>query len=145
MVSSGRWKGGGGRRPFSDDTVLELRRRWAAGETVAAVARQSGVSVSSMSRIVHGQTYADLPLVERSNVDQGNRGESNPSARLNRARVAVIKARLLLGHPQRQIGEDERVHASTISCIARGKTWTDVEPLPARQLQALLHDRTTAA
>ena len=126
MVRSGRCTNGG-RHHLGDEAVLELRRRWAAGEPVSALADGIGMSASSMRRLVRGRTYAHLPVAPRP---QGNRGDGNPNAVLTSRRVSIIKSRLLLGHTQTRIARDEGVDHTTISCIARGRTWTHVEPAP---------------
>ena len=129
MIRSGRCTNGG-RHHLGDAAVLELRRRWAAGEPVSALAHAIGMSASSMRRLVRGRTYAHLPVASRPSDVQGPRGEGNPSAVLTSRRVSIIKTRLLLGHVQARIARDEGVHHTTISSIARGRTWTYVEPAP---------------
>lgn len=129
MIRSGRCTNGG-RHHLGDEAVLELRHRWAAGETVSALAQGIGMSGSGMRRLVRGRAYAHLPVVSRRTGTSGPRGEGNPSAVLTSRRVSVIKTRLLLGHTQTRIARDEGVHHTTISSIARGRTWTHVEPAP---------------
>ena len=55
-------------------------------------------------------------------------GEDSPSAKLDNERVRQIKRRLNAGESQRKIAEFYGVAQGTVNFIARGVTWSHVEP-----------------
>jgi hypothetical protein len=53
------------RRKLTDDQVLDLRRRWAAWESLTRLAADFGLSQSTVSYIASGRSYAHLPTTSR--------------------------------------------------------------------------------
>ena len=56
-------------------------------------------------------------------------GESAPGAKLSKRDVRKIKARLERGEHHQQIADDYEVSRATITLIANGTTWSDIEAL----------------
>lgn len=56
-------------------------------------------------------------------------GESAPGAKLSKRDVREVKARLEKGDVHQQIADDYGVDRTTITLIANGKTWSDIEAL----------------
>jgi hypothetical protein len=65
MVARGRNPKGEATRlaKLTEDNVMELRRRVAAGEPAAAVGREFGICDTQASRIARGLRWAHLPLI----------------------------------------------------------------------------------
>lgn len=68
-----------------------------------------------------GQNITDM--VERK---RQARGERVSSAKLTAGHVAIVRARLRAGHPQREIAEDMGVSRSLIRLIGRRELWREV-------------------
>lgn len=135
MVASGRWRGGPRGRAFSAQEVVVLRRRWAEGDSIGALAVGTGVNVTTMTKLVRGDSYKDVPMLAMPHRNGRARGERNAAARLTHGQVALIKARLLLGHSRTQIAADYGVSDSTVGGIARGRTWSHVESAPIDEIR----------
>jgi hypothetical protein len=46
---------------FTDETALAIRLRWARGERQTDLAREYGVSIDAVSKLVRGKTWKHLP------------------------------------------------------------------------------------
>lgn len=55
-------------------------------------------------------------------------GEESPSAKLNNAKVRLIKRRLERGESHKSIAADFGVRSGTITFIANGDTWSHIKP-----------------
>jgi hypothetical protein len=66
-ISHGTWAHGervGGAR-FSGSEIMDMRRRWASGESQSSIGRSYGVAQSHIYNIITGKTWKHLPLVKR--------------------------------------------------------------------------------
>jgi HNH endonuclease len=105
---------------LTDQKVIEIYARVAAGESGAKLAREFEVNPSIICDITQGKTWRHLnlkPLPNRS------RGESHRSAKLTAENVREIRARHSVGESCVQIARDFGVSRSAVSLIVRGKNW----------------------
>ena len=57
---SAAWEAWRAMRRFSDEQILEIRQRGAAGERQAALGAEFGCTQQMISQIVNGRNYADV-------------------------------------------------------------------------------------
>ena len=106
------------------DDVLEIVRRYRAGETQTSIARDFPVQQNQISYIVRGDAWAHVTGIER---DPGRpRGEQIQSSKLTKADVLEIVRRHEAGETQTSIASDFPVNQSQVSKIVRGAAWTHV-------------------
>ena len=104
--------------------VTECKRRYAAGETQTALAREFGVSQPAISEAVNGKKWAHLAgPADEVRPRTWLTGEAHTQAKLNWESVAEIRRRYAAGEMQTPLGADFGVSQQVISSIVRGKTW----------------------
>lgn len=54
-----------GHRKWSDNEAMEIKRRYAKGETINALAIEFGVRQETISALVNGKSYTNLPIIDR--------------------------------------------------------------------------------
>lgn len=54
-----------GHRKFDDDKVLKIRQEWQKGANIQELADKYGMNRDSMSNLVRGITYTNVPILER--------------------------------------------------------------------------------
>lgn len=108
--------------------VLELRRRFAAGETGLALAAEYGVTQATAWKAIHGITWAHLPgaavkrgqgVGARRKRDQS--GERNARSVLTDEEAAEIRRQAAGGMAQSQIAPIFGISQSQVSRIITGK------------------------
>jgi hypothetical protein len=80
---------------LTDAQVTEIRRRYAAGEGVATLARAYSVTSAHIHQLVAGKTRGMTPAAKHAQIHL--RGASHPNAKLSTAEVAEIRARFSRG------------------------------------------------
>ena len=107
---------------LTDEMVVEIRRRGAAGEMWCDIAKSLGVDKTAVALAGCGRTWAHLPgAIRRSNVRAS--GERNGAAKLTAANVLEARARRAQGETWSSLGRSFGVHWSTVQGAVRGKTW----------------------
>lgn len=122
MVSKRRGRGGGlrgGDAPgalLKEEVVIDIRRRYGAGERQVGMAKEFGVSVSAISRAVRGTTWrhVEAPAVRR---------EGPRHARLSPTDVVAIRRRHAAGERQTDLARDFGVSWSAVHEVVKGKSW----------------------
>jgi transposase-like protein len=95
-----------------------------AGRSGRSIAEEFGISPSMVSAIKHGRAWSALdPDLPARLTEKPRRGKA-----LSVEQVAEIKRLLLDGQSSRRIAAHFGVSASTVLAIARGETWSGVEP-----------------
>ena len=113
----------GARIRLTEDQAKAVITRVAAGAKSKNLAEEYGVSPSTISRIVNGQTWVHL---ERPPTQILKR-----ATKLTAADVLVIKARLQRGDRLVDIARDYNVSGPAIAAIRDGRTWQEVVLPPA--------------
>lgn len=54
-----------GHRTWSDEEAMKIKNRYAQGETIADLAKELGVRQETISNLVKGKSYTNLPIIER--------------------------------------------------------------------------------
>ena len=54
-----------GHRTWSDSEAMEIKKRYAQGDTIMDLARELGVRQETISDLVKGKSYTNLPVLER--------------------------------------------------------------------------------
>lgn len=54
-----------GHRTWSDEEALQIKQQYAKGETIKKLAEIYQVNINTISDLVHGKTYTNLPVIER--------------------------------------------------------------------------------
>jgi len=108
--------------------VRQLRRLYMSGEyTQAELARRFGVSQSTVSRTIRGETWKDAAGPCSRTNPRPALGERCGNARLERNDVIKIRKLYATGeHTQVELGEMFGVTHPTISNIINRKTWKHV-------------------
>jgi hypothetical protein len=130
---------GVGTSKLTDGGVLEMRRRYTAGGTAGALAREYGVSQATAWNVIHGVTWAHLPgAVARrgrgvgSHVDRvydpatQPRGETSPNAVLTEAAVLELRHRFAAGETGVDLAAEYGVTDTTAWNAIHGVTWAHV-------------------
>lgn len=80
-----------GHRSWSDKEAMKIKERYANGETIIDLAKELGVQYGTISNLVKGKSYTNLPIIERK-VDwekkNPNRKFSDDQVRAFRKKVA---------------------------------------------------------
>lgn len=106
------------------EIVMECRRRYAAGETQRALAREFGIGGAAMSQAITGAGWSWLPgAVPVDRARHGKQGAAHHGAKLTWEAVAEIRRRYAAGEMQRPLGAEFGVSQAVISKIVRGETW----------------------
>jgi transposase len=102
-----------------------------AGRSGRSIAEEYGISPSMVSAIKHGQAWSaldpDLPARLAHKPRQGKA--------LSAVQVAKIKRLLLTGKSSRKLAARFGVSASTVLSIAQGRTWAEVAPRSAGDVE----------
>lgn len=107
----------------TSESVMEIRRRYAAGETSRAIAADFGLTDSAVSMIAKGRRWHH----QDGAVDRGlSRSERTKLAKLTAASVLEIRVRLAAGEPCAALAESYGVTAVTVKRILTGETWRHV-------------------
>lgn len=54
-----------GHRTWSDEEALKIKQEYANGETISDLAKKYNVALDTISRLISGKTYTNLPVIER--------------------------------------------------------------------------------
>ena len=97
---------------LSDDLVMELRRRYADGETIAALADENKVSFSCIQHAVAGEGWQHLPGTVKKDRHV-----------LTEKLVLEFRARAAAGENINQIAIQAGINKSTVRYAIRGRRW----------------------
>jgi Mor family transcriptional regulator len=98
--------------------VRDIRRRYAAGETQADLAREYGVSPSNMYAVVNNKTWRDIDRIPEQNRD--------PGTKLTVTKAREIRIRFADGETQANLARVYGVTQSNIYAIVNHKTWKHI-------------------
>lgn len=93
--------------------VLELRRRYAAGESASVLAREFGRARLTIFRIVRGRVWANLPVEPR-------RVRQQP-VKFSDAIVLEVRRRWNAGESIRSLASAFKMHRGTVSRLVHGR------------------------
>jgi hypothetical protein len=107
---------------LSDEIKSEVMRRRKTGEGASNIARSMSLTKGAVSGVIWRTENAHLfgpraPLFRK--------GEANPNAKLNEAKVREIRARRLSGERGNKLAAEFGVHESLICLIMSGKRWPE--------------------
>lgn len=118
---------------LTETQVLNVRRRYASGEKVPALADEYGVTSDCIRRIVRGQNWSHLPTVEPRIPNSG--GERSSHARLTWDTVASLRADNAAGLTYGELTAKYGISESAVSMVIRGLRWKspNVEYAPTKR------------
>ena len=115
---------GGSKHPrakLTEEDVLVIRRRLAAGDRQADIAQDFNISPSQVSRIKNGSSWGGRPISSPE-----RRGSDRASAKLTEEDIPVILHRINLGDSLSAVARAYGVGRTTIADIWYGRRWTHV-------------------
>ena len=114
---------------LTEADVLEIVRRYEAGETQTSIARDFPVKRNQVSQIVIGKAWVHVTGIKRR---RGRRlGEDVPTAKLTEPDVLEIVRRYEAGENHTSIARDFPVNRDQVSKIVNGKAWVHVTGIQA--------------
>ena len=120
----GRGEDNGGAK-LTDEQVLAIRARWAAGESQPHLAAAYGVNPDTVSLLVRGLTWGHLPTRARPVGVRVGAGGRNSQAKLTAAQVDAIRRRYAAGGiTVTALAAAYGVSRSAVGMILRGERWT---------------------
>jgi hypothetical protein len=109
------------RARFTDDDILNIRRRYLNGETQKALAQEFSTSQSTISKIVLGTRWTLLPVEKTDSRYRRARGASHPQAKLTDDEIAHIRHRYSEGGiSQASLAAEFGVSQAIVSDYVRG-------------------------
>jgi hypothetical protein len=129
---------------LTEADVLAMRAKYAAGETVYAIAALAGVTQSCAENAISGKSWAHVPgavvLVQGRRPAHGTRngratkpesysrfrGETHPKSKLTDQQVRDVRRRVSAGETQSAVARELGVHTSTVHLIVKGHNWPQV-------------------
>ncbi|WP_143340436.1 helix-turn-helix domain-containing protein [Demequina sp. NBRC 110057] len=110
---------------LSDDDVVRLRERYAAGDSQAGLAQEFGVSQTSVSALVTGKTRADAggplavgsPRPRRASAP----ASASPRVRLTDALVAQVRERVGAGEARAEVASALGISKASVDSIMSGR------------------------
>lgn len=109
---------------LTEAAVMEMRRRYAAGETQATLATEYGLAQNSLSQVITGARWAWLPgAVPIDKARHGKQGEAHHAAKLTHEIVMVCRERYTAGEKQRDLACEFGVTQATMQKALTGVTW----------------------
>jgi hypothetical protein len=100
---------------LTSDQVLDIRKRYTAGEPLKAIAADHRISDGSIYPIAHGKRWTHIPLA----VGQRKRKLSEQS-------VSEIRARVIHGETYRSLAKEYGITASMVRLVALRQTWKHI-------------------
>jgi hypothetical protein len=110
------------------ESVADIRRRVAGGESQRSVARLYGISFQNVSMIVTGKTWIDAEGPVQA---LGGHGEGNAMAKLTWTVVDEIRRRAAGGEKQHVLAHDYGVGRANVGMIVQGRSWREDSRLKA--------------
>jgi hypothetical protein len=132
-------------KKLDDRKALEIGQRRRLGVSRLALAREFGVSKTTIDAVVRGHTFSHIasqlpPIAIRT---KKNRGSLNTRAKLTEAIVQDMRARRRNGELVTRLAKEYGVSAWVAGCAIRGATWRHVpDPVP---VTARRHDPAASA
>jgi hypothetical protein len=111
---------------LNEAQVLEVRRRYAAGENQYVLAEAFGVQQPAISRIVRGERWTRSGGVRIAGRRRPARGEQSSLAKLTEAQVRQIRSRAASGETGRALAAEFGITQGAASKIIRRATWAHV-------------------
>lgn len=114
-----------GNHKLTSEQVLEIRRRYANGESQRSLAGAFGVTRGAIGSCVTGQNWASFPLRDtRSSRWPRRKGSAHPNAKLQEADVLLIRSVYAAGGmTQAELAARFGVTRGLIGQITRGAGW----------------------
>jgi DNA-binding transcriptional regulator LsrR (DeoR family) len=110
---------------LTETSVLECRRRYAAGETQRALAAEFGIAQAAMSQVITGARWAWLPgAVPIDKKRHGRGGSAHHAAKLTPELVEQARTRCANGEKQGEVAASMGVTRATLWKAINGLTWT---------------------
>lgn len=113
------------RAKLDEEKVLDIKLRIAGGETPAQIARNFGVSGSTISSICLNRSWSNV-VVDFDMPEISTRGENHFNSKLTDELVRDIKSRISAGCSVTETAKLFNVARTTISDIKHGRTWNHV-------------------
>jgi hypothetical protein len=111
---------------LTEQVVIECRRRYAAGETAAALGAEFGVTASTMGEAVTGDSWAWIPGgTPRGEKAYHKKGVENSLTKLTPEVAAELRVRFAAGERQYALAAEFGVSQSTVWRIIHGRTALD--------------------
>lgn len=104
---------------LTEAKVLEIRHRFAAGEKIANLASEFGITLGTISPLIRGRTWRHVP-------DAVIRAEHS-RAKLTAADVLAIRQKHKSGAKAADLCREYNVTRGTMSEILARKTWTHID------------------
>lgn len=138
-----RRAGGGGSARLTATMVADLRRRAAAGASIAELSRETGIPDRTLGAAIRGRTWAHVtdPPPVRSRPG-AHKGAGNPAAKLTAEQVADMRRAVRAGQTLREVAARYGVVPATVGGAVRGGSWPEVDVPPIRQRTFTRTDRT---
>jgi hypothetical protein len=105
--------------------IADCKRRYAAGESQTALAREYGVTASAICEAVNGTKWSHLADGTPVRPRTWAAGEAHGRAKLTWDDVAEIRRRAAGGEQQRPLGREFGVSQPVISKIVRREIWRE--------------------
>lgn len=109
---------------FEDAQVIDIRNRFASGQSGRSIAREYNASRMAIFDMVYGRTYTNVggPISPPTG--------PNPNARLNPRLARRISLERSNGAKVIDLAKKYKVSPGTISKAVNGKTWLNIDDLP---------------
>jgi predicted DNA-binding protein (UPF0251 family) len=106
------------------EVIAECKRRYAAGETQTALAREVGVHQATVCEAINGKNWAHLVAPEEQvRPRTWLTGEAHTQAKLTWPKVDEIRKRYAAGENQYELAAAFGVSQPVISSVVRHATW----------------------
>lgn len=140
-----RRAGGGGSARLTVTMVADLRRRAAAGASIAELSRETGIPDRTLGASIRGRTWRSVtdPPPVRSRPG-AHKGAGNPAAKLTAEQVADMRRSVRAGQTLREVAARYGVVPATVGGAVRGGSWPGVDVPPIRQRTFTRTDRDPA-
>lgn len=113
---------------LSESDVIAIRRRADAGDALKDIGRAYGMQTTTISSIVSGKTWRNLPLGKTAGHSRlvhppAKRGEDSPMSRLTGQQVMDMRIRAAAGERIQAIADSVGETYASVYQIVRGKSW----------------------
>lgn len=119
-----------GSSALSESEVVDIRERYADGDTVANLANEHEVSMGTLSRVVNGESYPNVggPTDVDTHERMANRGEDGGNSKLTADEVREIR-RVYADEDvsMADVGDRFEISSTQVCDIVNRNTWQHVE------------------
>jgi transcriptional regulator with XRE-family HTH domain len=103
--------------------VKKIKQRLARGDKASQVAKDFGVTKTTISSIAHGHSWSHVEV--EGDLIGDTSGERHWNSRLTQKKVRKIRELLAKGKTLSDVAQRFGVSAGTISDIKHGRTWRE--------------------